>query len=159
VLARWHFRERHWVATAEPLRALAAVREVTFAELPLTRTLFRLRGLRRGDGTVWETMLATGFELAAGRDDELLLAAVGRPWTPGGGLRRDVDVASFAEPGYAKMAMSVAARAGRLETETRVLLTDAGSRRRFGAYWLVVRPFSGLIRREWLRAAVRRAGS
>ena len=45
----------------------------------------------------------------------------------------------------------------RLETETRVFLTDAPSRRRFAAYWLVIRPFSGLTRRLWLRAAKRRA--
>jgi hypothetical protein len=45
----------------------------------------------------------------------------------------------------------------RLETETRICLTDASARRRFGAYWLVIRPFSGLIRRSWLRAAKKRA--
>jgi hypothetical protein len=44
-----------------------------------------------------------------------------------------------------------------LETETRIYLTDAAARRRFGAYWLMIRPFSGLIRRLWLRAAKRRA--
>ena len=68
---------------------------------------------------------------------------------------------SFTEPGYAKMAMDLRAlpdgEGARLETETRVFLTDASSRRRFGAYWLVVRPFSGLTRRLWLRAAKRRA--
>ena len=32
---------------------------------------------------------------------------------------------------------------------------DASSRWWFRAYWLVVRPFSGRIRRSWLRAAVR----
>ena len=31
------------------------------------------------------------------------------------------------------------------------------ARRRFGAYWLVIRPFSGLVRRRWLHAAKRRA--
>jgi hypothetical protein len=45
----------------------------------------------------------------------------------------------------------------RLETETRVYLTDAASRRRFACYWLVVRPFSGAVRRSWLAAARRRA--
>lgn len=44
-----------------------------------------------------------------------------------------------------------------LATETRVFLTDERSRRRFAAYWLVVRPFSGLVRRSWLAAAKRRA--
>ena len=40
-----------------------------------------------------------------------------------------------------------------LSTETRV----AGGGLRFRAYWLVVRPFSGLIRRRWLIAAAKRA--
>jgi hypothetical protein len=48
-------------------------------------------------------------------------------------------------------------KGARLETETRVFLTDAAARRRFDAYWIVVRPFSGLIRRRWLRAAKHRA--
>jgi hypothetical protein len=30
-----------------------------------------------------------------------------------------------------------------------------GTRRSFRIYWLVVRPFSGLVRRRWLRAAAR----
>jgi hypothetical protein len=42
-----------------------------------------------------------------------------------------------------------------LSTETRV----AGGGLRFRAYWLVVRPFSGLIRRRWLIAAARRAAA
>jgi hypothetical protein len=38
-----------------------------------------------------------------------------------------------------------------------VQLTDDHSRRVFGRYWLLIRPFSGLIRREWLAAIARRA--
>ena len=48
-------------------------------------------------------------------------------------------------------------RGSRMETETRIFLTDVAARRRFAAYWLVVRPFSGLLRRSWLQAARRRA--
>ena len=48
---------------------------------------------------------------------------------------------------------------GRLVTETRVRLTDETARRSFRGYWLVVRPFSGLVRRSWLKAAKRRAES
>jgi hypothetical protein len=40
-----------------------------------------------------------------------------------------------------------------VSTETRILAVDAHAKRWFGRYWLVVRPFSGLIRRRWLRAA------
>jgi hypothetical protein len=51
------------------------------------------------------------------------------------------------------MALSLSAEDGRLRTETRVLLTDEASRRAFARYWLVVKPFSGLIRRRWLALA------
>ena len=46
---------------------------------------------------------------------------------------------------------------GALATETRVHVPDPASRRKFARYWLVVRPFSGLIRVQVLRAAKRRA--
>jgi len=43
-------------------------------------------------------------------------------------------------------------RAATLATETRVRCLDAASRRKFGLDWRLVRPFSGWIRREALRA-------
>jgi hypothetical protein len=64
---------------------------------------------------------------------------------------------SFDEPGWAKMIANFHAAEGLLSTTTRVRLTDARSRRAFRRYWLVVRPFSGLIRRRWLAAIARRA--
>ncbi|MEP7335602.1 MAG: hypothetical protein ABI717_07460, partial [Actinomycetota bacterium] len=65
----------------------------------------------------------------------------------------------FAEPGYAKMAFNFRLEDRVLSTETRVLLTDERSRKLFRRYWIVIRPFSGLIRREWLRAIARRAAA
>jgi hypothetical protein len=44
-----------------------------------------------------------------------------------------------------------------LTTETRVLCTDEGARRRFRRYWALIRPGSGAIRVAWLRAIRRRA--
>ncbi|MGH2470950.1 MAG: hypothetical protein ACRDG6_00895 [Candidatus Limnocylindria bacterium] len=45
----------------------------------------------------------------------------------------------------------------RLATETRVHAPSSPARRRFRLYWLVVGPFSALIRRRWLSAAQRAA--
>jgi hypothetical protein len=154
----YHHSERHSIrVAAAPERALAAAREVTLAELPLVRILARLRGLRPGRGPLWEGLLAAGFQPF--RDHTLVL--VGRPWSPRYGRRQVDDFVAFAEPGWAKMAMDLRAepdeRGSRLVTETRVFLTDRSARRKFAAYWLVIRPFSGLIRRSWLRAAKRRA--
>jgi hypothetical protein len=47
----------------------------------------------------------------------------------------------------------------RLATETRVHASSPAARRRFHLYWLVVGPFSALIRRRWLSAARRAAES
>jgi len=44
-----------------------------------------------------------------------------------------------------------------LTTETRVLTLDSTSRTLFHLYWVVVGPFSALIRRRWLRAIAARA--
>jgi hypothetical protein len=155
----YHHVERHRIrVAAPPERALAAARETSVAELPLVRVLFRLRGLRRAPrGPVWDALLAEGFR-PLGEDT---LVAVGRPWRPRGDLRDVPDFVRFDEPGWAKLAVDVRAEeapgGALLATETRVFLTDARARRRFAAYWLAVRPFSGLVRRAWLRAAKRRA--
>jgi hypothetical protein len=161
VLPRWDVRERHRVAVdAQAEVALAAVKAVTLAELPAVRVLFRLRALGRGappEGTVLEAMLRSGFRVLAESERELVVGAVGRPWRVTEGLRQVEDVTGFDERGYARMAMDVRADGASLATETRVLLTSPGARRAFRAYWLVIRPWSGLVRRVWLRAAARRA--
>jgi hypothetical protein len=160
LLPSWDVRTRHAVPLARPPeQALAAVRAVTPADAPLMRWLFRLRRLARStsDAPVFEQLRTVGFQLAAQTEREVVLTLVGQPWRLRGGVRADVDFASFDESGYAKIALSVEADGTDLATETRVLLTDAAARRRFRAYWLVVGPFSGLVRRAWLRAAVERA--
>ena len=125
--------------------------------MPVARALFGLRGMRTSrDTPLYEQMRALGFRVLADREGAVALGAIGQPWRRRGGLRADADFATFEEAGYAKMALGFVADGRTLATETRVLLTDARSRRRFLVYWLAVRPFSGLIRRLWLRAAKRR---
>jgi hypothetical protein len=68
---------------------------------------------------------------------------------------------SFDVAGYAKAVWNFSLReektGTRLTTETRIKCTDMTSRRRFGFYWAIVRPFSGLIRMQMLKAIKRRA--
>ena len=155
----YHYSEHHSIrVAAPPAVALAAAREARLEDVRVVAALFRLRGLRAvPDGPIWAAMRAAGFRP---HDDETL-TLIGRPWSPRGGTPADADFVSFAEPGYAKMALDLRATAdgegALLETETRIYLTDAAARRRFAAYWLVIRPFSGLTRRLWLREAKRRA--
>jgi hypothetical protein len=170
LLPQWHFRECHRRATDAPaLALLAATGQVTWAEVPVMAVLMRIRSggrLRQAARRqVLDDMARAGFVVLARTGEELVLGAIGRPWAPGGrrapSLARQADpggfFTGFAAVGWAKMAVSFRVSSGELRTETRVLLTDGRSRRAFGRYWLLIRPFSGLIRREWLAAIARRA--
>jgi hypothetical protein len=72
------------------------------------------------------------------------------------------DFKALDAPGFVKATMNfrledVGKDTCPVTTETRVYATDAAARRRFAAYWQVIYPGSGLIRRMWLRAIKRRA--
>ena len=147
---------------AAPAAALAAVKATTLREMPGVGPLFALRGIRAArDRPLVAGLVGLGFDRLVDAEDELVLGYVGQPWRPTGGRRvrpaTPEEWVAFADPGYAKAALCFRAADGRLETETRVRLTDETSRRRFALYWALVRPWSGLIRRSWLRAARRRA--
>ncbi|HSI97482.1 MAG TPA: hypothetical protein VK926_03900, partial [Gaiellaceae bacterium] len=78
----------------------------------------------------------------------------------GGGEPRPKTVEEFVafdRPDVAKAVIDFRVEPSLLSTETRVHVPDPGSRRKFRRYWLVIRPFSGLIRILMLRAARRRA--
>lgn len=175
-LGDYRWREVHAIdIAADPPAVLAAVRSVTAGELPLVRLLMglralpgRLRGARRAsrprDEPVLDSVLRSGFRLLAEDGRELVVGIVGRFWQACP-VHAEVDAARFAgfqEPGWAKAAMNFTVTEGahggtRLATETRIAATDAAAGRRFGAYWMLVRPGSGLIRHSWLRAVRRRA--
>jgi hypothetical protein len=171
LLPEFEFAERHFVRVDSPATALAAAKDATPAEMPFLRVLFGLRSLpafvtrgrglpREGGRSLAEQMIEWGFVVLVDEADELVLGFVGQPWKLTGGSMPRLDAAawrSFQEPGYVKAVMNFRAAETGLETETRVRATDEQSRRQFARYWRLIRPFSGLIRRSWLRAAKRRA--
>ena len=131
VLPVWDFRERHTIRVDAPAeRVLAAVREVDPDEIPLVRVLFRLRGLKG----------LPEFDTVSESPAEIVYALARAP--------RGLEIRlGFRFDGET------------LSTETRVWAAHLSARRRFRFYWLAIRPFSGLIRRVWLRAIKRRAES
>jgi hypothetical protein len=157
VLPEYDVRKGHAIGLdAPPDRVWDAIHETTLGDLRVARMLFRLRGLPSGrDRGLLEL---EGFQrLAEDRGRELVVGAVGKPWSPRGGLVRGADPRTFREPGYALMALDITFDGTTLATETRVLCTDPRSRVFFRSYWLVVGPFSGVVRNDWLRAIARRA--
>ena len=150
-LPSYEFSERHAVKVdASPDRVDRAVREVTLAELPVARALFALRGLprRRADLPVLTAFGDSATVLEDIPGEGLVLELRGQFWRLRGG---------HGEPSATAVVDFRIDLAGVLSTETRVHVADAGARRKFGRYWRVIRPFSGLIRVRMLRAAKRRA--
>jgi len=166
---------------ASPARVYASLRTANFDHWGVTRALYAVRTLpsfparprktwRRFRDELFrhrftlDGMLSEGFALLEERPgEELVLGTVGRFWRARGELcaASPVRFRAPAPSGTAKAAWNFAVGlradgATELRTETRVLCADVATRRRFLAYWMLIRPFSGLIRQEML-AAVRSA--
>ena len=147
--------ERH--ARAVPMAPeevlAAALRTPAGCDL-LTRLLLGVRGIRRADLPIERFFPALGFEVLERTPTALVVGASGRPWRPRGRL----GAFERAQPGAVRMVAELRAEprpggGSLLSTETRVAATDEGARRAFRLYWLLVGPFSALIRRRWLSAA------
>jgi hypothetical protein len=155
---------------AEPAEAIAAMQAVRGSDLPVTRLLMGIRSLGRRpftDRPVLDGLRSIGARPLSARPDRLEYGLIAQPWRLTGGERVEWDgaerFAAFEEPGFVKVQVDFWAESmpggSRLHTATRIRATDPHSRRRFKRYWRIVGVGSGLIRREWLRAARRRASA
>jgi hypothetical protein len=178
-LPQYEFEERHRIAIrAAPEAVDRAVRSVTLGELPVARALFAVRSLpgwlsrryraranphrplidemRDGGFVMLEDVRATRLVLG-------LAGSLGRLTVPlAAGARTPEQFLAFDRVGAYKAVMDFCIDSTDggdcvLSTETRVRALGADARRKFARYWFAIRPFSGLIRILFLRAARRRA--
>jgi hypothetical protein len=171
VLPEYDFVSRHGRevrATPEEVARAVERYHLTRDASPLVRLLFRLRGLRIPSGSVRAALSTAGFTVIAERPgQEIVVGTIGRFWT----LREQANMEApadldafrrFARPGWAKGAASLRfePRHGgwtNLLTETRVQCVDVRARRCFALYWMLIKAFSGWIRRDLLRGIARMA--
>ena len=152
--------ERHDVAVPlEPDLALELALGTPAAPDRIVRALISARGMAARDETIEGLFAAHRFVVLDRSPTQWVAGAVGAVWRPRGGLVRVDDAAAWRAanvPGTIKAAVDFRAEAipggSRLTTETRVKATDDRARGAFRRYWLVIGPFSALIRRRWLRA-------
>lgn len=167
------FSERHQRHIAAPPEAVwAALHDVGWRDLPLTRALMAIRAIP--ERLIGGTRPAPGRNLlrdapvpvlAAESPHTIVAAGVMQPWKLRGGPRPPrLDaraLQAFDAPGWVKcgvdFTLEPADGGTLLRTETRIRATDAATRARFGLYWLAIRAGSGLIRREMLGEIARRA--
>lgn len=117
------------------------------------------RSMPRHRKVTLQTIMNSGFGMLAEiPNQEIVLGVTGRFWRPTGNLS-PFNRSDFDRPVSAGLARGVwnfgvgegSNRQTILRTETRVVCGDPASRRKFLAYWVIVRPFSGLIRLIMLR--------
>jgi hypothetical protein len=147
------FYERHTtLARTTPERAYAAVHATDFSRSVVIRALLALRGIRNRSFTT-----TTAFTvLEENPPHEIVIGLQGPFWKPSCKLD-PVTPELFRTPvraGVARGAWNfLIEREGdrtRITTETRVLCAD-DARAKFRMYWMLIRPWSGLIRRVMLR--------
>jgi hypothetical protein len=161
-LPRYDVHERHETEVpVPPERALELMLSTPAASDWIVRVLIGARGMVAREEPLERFFLAHRFVVLSRTPTELVAGAVGAVWRPRGGLVRldGADAWRNANvPGTIKAAIDFRAEpiaiGSRLSTETRVLASDAQARRAFRLYWLVIGPFSALIRRRWLAAAM-----
>ena len=158
-LPLFHFSETHETEVNAPANVVySSVLTCDLGRSAIVRFLFRLRRLPKCDMNI-EGLQQIGFRLLARREDrEIVFGLIGKFWTFYAGILPFLpeEFISFDVKGYAKaagnlLAVPITSYRTRLITETRVQCTSSRSRVRFALYWSLIRPFSGLIRREWLR--------
>jgi hypothetical protein len=164
-LPTFDIHSRHRVkVTSTPELVFKSIRAVDLTDSALTKILFLVRGLPR-PALRLDGLLAMGFiELGEITGQEYLLGIVGQFWKPSGALMRvpAEEFEGFRLDGYSKAVWNFATSAVdndrcELATETRVATYGRSASMFFRLYWMLVGPFSGVIRREALRSIKNRA--
>jgi hypothetical protein len=160
--------ERHHIRVAAPAAiTLQTARDIDMRRSRVIRTIFAMRGwllhsapdeMNRPNGLVALTTSLGWRVIAEDPGRELVYGAVTQPWKADVVFRglSSEQFTQFREPGYVKIAWTlrvdpVSASECIFRTETRVVTTDAESRRLFRGYWARFSPGILMIRRIMLR--------
>lgn len=136
-LPEWEFGETHRkVVAAGQASVYEAARHLDFSRSWITRWLLRIRGMRV-ESTIDAFVERGDFELVAEDPPHEFVI-----WLEEAGKLHIAWNFHF---------VAIAEERTHVTTMTRVHCLTPRSKRLFRLYWLVVRPFSGLIRREMLR--------
>lgn len=163
-LSQYDVAKRYQIDIQAPVEAVyPLIRQLDVSNSALIRWLFRLRGLPQGCLNL-EGLTKTGFVILAEKPPrEMVLGLAGRFWRLAGDIQhiKAQEFQAFNPPGYAKAAWNFSLHQTeenntQLSTETRVYCMDERSREKFKKYWMVIGPFSGLIRKEILRTIKRK---
>jgi hypothetical protein len=159
-LLSFHYSEKHSIKIlSDPATISWRLENLNFDQSKVIRFLFWLRGMPANMLSV-KGLTAGGFiELERDLNKEIVIGLAGQFWRPNGNLQKFIpeQFVHFNQPDFLKAVWNFNIEHHNsntcvLSTETRVYCTSEMSRKKFSRYWFFVKPFSGLIRMEMLRA-------
>ncbi len=133
-------------------------RSFNMSNSTLSKWLFKLRGLPESLTSI-EGLTKFGFVILGDKkDEEIVFGLVGKFWTFSADIQHlnSQEFRDFNKKGFAKAVANIAfipesENHTKIVTETRVHCTDTLSAFFFRLYWALISPFSGLLRKEWLK--------
>jgi hypothetical protein len=164
-LPRWHFQEKHSILIAASPEVIFALAErLDVSDSSIIRFLYWLRGMP-ARALNKQGMQSTRFiELEKISNQEIIIGLIGQFWKPNGNLQlfKPTEFIDFRRAEFLKAVWNFkiipsSPTVSLLETETRVECLDRIAYKKFSRYWFFIRPFSGLIRNEMLRAIKKKA--
>ncbi|MBC2713665.1 MAG: hypothetical protein HGJ94_22545 [Desulfosarcina sp.] len=133
-------------------------RSFNMSNTSISKLLFKLRGLPE-NLTSLDGLKSFGFVmLGEKKEKEIVFGLVGEFWTFTAGVQylTPQNFNDFKKNGFAKAVANIALEPikenhTKVITETRVQCYGKLSTILFRTYWTLIAPFSGLIRKEWLK--------
>jgi len=165
-LPEFHFSEKHSILiSALPSAVSAQIAVLNVSDSRIIRTLLALRGIPRKTSTGIEEWKKMGFAVLEHQpDQEIILGLIGQFWKISGKIHHcpAEEFMSFNNLDFAKAVWNfktipLDGNQLRLETETKIFCPDPTTRKKFGRYWFLIKPFSGFIRIEMLKIIKRKA--
>lgn len=170
------FSERHQqILAASPDVVYQLLKRLDLSKPLIIKVLLKMRSLFKsgkrsgqlghGQLVLEELPAITGFMmLDQVENEELVIGRVGRFWLPDGGVVQIPveEFKAYREIGFGKVAWNfymASEQNGKtiLTTETRIHIEGKLATMLFTLYWMIVRPFSGLIRIRMLKEIERQA--
>lgn len=157
-LPDFHFREHHNKMVNAPLQVVyPQVRHLNFNSSRIIRFLFILRGINLKDFS-FDYMIDRGsfFTLDEKINQEWVIGLVTKRFLLPTRLKPKEDFKEWKPKQGVKIVWNfklqeIENQKVDVKTETRVLCMSKKTLFWFSIYWMIIRPFSGLIRREMLR--------
>lgn len=141
---------------------LSLLHHVNFDKSWLMRTLFSIRGVSNQLLTL-EKLIEDGLIILEETGDEIFIGLIGQPWKWNGNVlpMTPDEFIAFREPNFIKIAMNfyIESLCGddiqQVITVTRMYGTNKKAKKMFSRYWMLISPFSSIIRFEMLRVIKR----